>query len=451
MGLLAFFFPCFVVFFASKLAIFPLKRSVLGAWKGHFRPEKDKWWIWGSKTPKPPEMPIKLGKTSQHHNWPRYMDWPQIGPKIAIKQGKKTPKGQMVPISRAHRHKWQQRATLLPPHPKVGLAQWRLPIARLHASLGSPSSLPLKKSTSEIASGHLYPSAFPSCGIGQYSDLFWTRVWCIPGFGAENKSALFQDFLLISAVLRVRGRFQNPRQTPVRTNLRLKRFPKYHYTQKGCQTKLYCFWINCGYSCSAMTEQNCFWILNQSLGYRWPSTGVKSLLPGKLRKKSEKGLPGALGPRVNTPPKKKSKTSRKRAKNPKKNLKNSHFWLFFAPFLTPGPRGPGNPFSDFFGSFPGEGLLTPVDGQRYPKSVLEIIESSITTESLCLPYRIFKGIFVGNFGGGSTEPKLLGINLVSTGRATFQSSSRTLTARESNGPLTLCISGRASEPKWSEH
>ena len=41
--------------------------------KAIFGPEKDKWWIWGSKTPKPPEMPIKLGKTSQHHNWPRYM------------------------------------------------------------------------------------------------------------------------------------------------------------------------------------------------------------------------------------------------------------------------------------------------------------------------------------------------------------------------------------------
>ena len=30
-------------------------------------------------------------------------DWPLIGLKIDIKQGKKTPKGQMVPISRAHR------------------------------------------------------------------------------------------------------------------------------------------------------------------------------------------------------------------------------------------------------------------------------------------------------------------------------------------------------------
>ena len=57
------------------------------------------------------------------------------------------------------------------------------------------------------------------------SDIFWTSVGCIPGFGAENKSALFEDFLLISWVLRVWGRFQNLRQTPVHTKLRLKRFP----------------------------------------------------------------------------------------------------------------------------------------------------------------------------------------------------------------------------------
>ena len=56
---------------------------------------------------------------------------------------------------------------------------------------------------------------------GRFSELFSTRVWCIPGFGTENKSALFQGFLLISAVLRVQGRFQNlppnpgTHQTPV--------------------------------------------------------------------------------------------------------------------------------------------------------------------------------------------------------------------------------------------
>ena len=51
----------------------------------------------GSKTPNPPEMPIKIGKTSQHHNWPRYMDWPQIRRNIAVKQGTKRQK-----------HKWHR-------------------------------------------------------------------------------------------------------------------------------------------------------------------------------------------------------------------------------------------------------------------------------------------------------------------------------------------------------
>ena len=53
----------------------------------------------GSKTQKPPEMPIKQGKTSQR---PRYVDWPQIGPKNALKLGTKTPKGQMVPFPRIY-------------------------------------------------------------------------------------------------------------------------------------------------------------------------------------------------------------------------------------------------------------------------------------------------------------------------------------------------------------
>ena len=42
--------------------------------------------------------------------------------------------------------------------------------------------------------------------------LVHTRVW-----RRENKSRLFQDFLLLSAVLRLQWRFQNLRQTPVRT------------------------------------------------------------------------------------------------------------------------------------------------------------------------------------------------------------------------------------------
>ena len=38
--------------------------------------------------PKQPEMPIKQRKTSQHNNWPRYMDWAQVGPTNTIKLGK---------------------------------------------------------------------------------------------------------------------------------------------------------------------------------------------------------------------------------------------------------------------------------------------------------------------------------------------------------------------------
>ena len=36
-----------------------------------------KWGIWGSKT-QPLEMPSKPWETSQHHNWPRCMHWPQL-------------------------------------------------------------------------------------------------------------------------------------------------------------------------------------------------------------------------------------------------------------------------------------------------------------------------------------------------------------------------------------
>ena len=41
------FFPCFIVVFASKLAILPLKHSVLGAWKGHIRARKGQTVNWG--------------------------------------------------------------------------------------------------------------------------------------------------------------------------------------------------------------------------------------------------------------------------------------------------------------------------------------------------------------------------------------------------------------------
>ena len=68
--------------------------------------------------------------------------------------------------------------------------------------------------------------------------------------------------------------------------------------------------------------------------------GSKRPLPRKLRKKSEKGFLGLLGPGVKKA-RKKSKTSQK----PPKNLKNCRFRLFFAGSLAPEPRGPENPFS----------------------------------------------------------------------------------------------------------
>ena len=58
---------------------------------------------------------------------------------------------------------------------------------------------------------------------------------------------------------------------------------------------------------------------------------------------------------------KKTNTSRKRAETPEKNLKNSHCRLFCEPFSDrAGPRGPGNPFSDYFRSFPGRGHFLPL-------------------------------------------------------------------------------------------
>ena len=38
----------------------------------------------------------------------------------------------------------------------------------------------------------------PVLNLHRRSDLFGTRGWCIPEFGAENKSALFQDFSFCS-------------------------------------------------------------------------------------------------------------------------------------------------------------------------------------------------------------------------------------------------------------
>ena len=78
-------------------------------------------------------------------------------------------------------------------------------------------------------------------------------------------------------------------------------------------------------------------------------------------------MPGPLDPVVNIP-EKKSKTSRKA------NQKTWKIFDSFSSLFWPGanrPRlGPGNPFQIFFRSLPGRGLLTPEDGQRYPKAFL---------------------------------------------------------------------------------
>ena len=55
-------------------------------------------------------------------------------------------------------------------------------------------------------------SFWPFLWFGLPGRLLIHQISFIAGIGAENKSALLQDFRLLSPVLRVRGRFQNPRQ-----------------------------------------------------------------------------------------------------------------------------------------------------------------------------------------------------------------------------------------------
>ena len=70
------FFPCFIVFFASTMDMFPLKRSVLGVYKGALR---------GSKRTNC-EFVVPRPKKHKNH----------------CETGEKTSKGQMVPFTRAH-------------------------------------------------------------------------------------------------------------------------------------------------------------------------------------------------------------------------------------------------------------------------------------------------------------------------------------------------------------
>ena len=82
--------------------------------------------------------------------------------------------------------------------------------------------------------------------------------------------------------------------------------------------------------------------------------GSKRALPRKLRKKSEKGFVGPLSPGV-------KKARQKRVENEsktRKNLKNSHFRLFFE-FLRPWAKRLREPFFRLFRSFLGRGLFDP--------------------------------------------------------------------------------------------
>ena len=90
-------------------------------------------------------------------------------------------------------------------------------------------------------------------------------------------------------------------------------------------------------------------------------------------KKSRKKVPGASRPRGQ----KRLKKSRKEVEKVEKRLfltRSRPFFDFFQPFLTSGPRGPGNLFSTFLGIRARRARMTPVRGQedrnkRCPSSV----------------------------------------------------------------------------------
>ena len=58
------------------------------------------------------------------------------------------------------------------------------------------------------------------------------------------------------------------------------------------------------------------------------------------------------------------------APEPRKKLEKLSFSTLFEVFWTPGPRGPGNPFSDFFQSFLGRGLF---DSCRRPTTCGDLV------------------------------------------------------------------------------
>ena len=96
------FLPCFIAFVAQNWPFSPLKRSVLGAWKGHIRARKGQMVNLGLPDPK---TTWNAFKTRENITTPQLASLHGLPPnwaKKCYKTGEKKPRGQTVPISRAH-------------------------------------------------------------------------------------------------------------------------------------------------------------------------------------------------------------------------------------------------------------------------------------------------------------------------------------------------------------
>ena len=87
-------------------------------------------------------------------------------------------------------------------------------------------------------------------------------------------------------------------------------------------------------------------------------------LSARSLKKASKRVPGAFRPQGP----KKSEKSRKRSKKLRKKLGKTVNFLLFSDFW--GPRGPGNPFRDFFPILGRKTQMSPVNCQQSCKSIV---------------------------------------------------------------------------------
>ena len=119
----------------------------------------------------------------------------------------------------------------------------------------------------------------------------------------------------------------------------------------------------------AVGPQACGGKISKKLNQEHFGKGISSLV-GKWR--SLLFLSSRSRPQGQHTPEKSQKRVENEPKNPKKTWKIVIFDSFSSLFWPRGREAPGTPFQTFFGVFPGKGLLTPVDGQRYPKNELLI-------------------------------------------------------------------------------